>query len=101
MLAGLMIYNGVHIGNLNTQISETSTSINNINNDIKQVIKNIDELTDEDSVLRKAEELGLSEVAPENKVEIELIEKNEVEEYKSQTNFFDRICNFFRRLFGG
>ena len=101
MLAGLSIYNGVHINTLNNQINQTTTSINNVNNDIKQVIKNIDELTNEDSVLRKAEELGLKEVSDENKVEIELKEKNEVKDYESQTNFFDKICNFFRRLFGG
>ena len=101
MLGGLSIYNAVHIHNLNTQIEQTTTSINNINNDIKQVVKNIDELTNEDSVLRKAEELGLQEVSDENKVEIELIEKNNVSDYESQTNFFDKICNFFRRLFGG
>ena len=101
MLGGLAIYNAVNISNLNSQINQTTTSINNVNNDIKQVVKNIDELTDEDNVLQKAEELGLQEVAEENKVTIELIEKNEIEEYQSQTNFFDRICDFFRRLFGG
>ena len=68
MLGGLAIYNAVNISNLNNQINQTTTSINNINNDIKQVVKNIDELTDEDNVLQKANELGLSEVAEENKV---------------------------------
>lgn len=101
MLGGLAIYNAVNISNLNNQINQTTTSISNINNDIKQVVKNIDELTNEDNVLDKANELGLSEVAEENKVTIELNEKNEIVEYQSQTNFFDRICDFFRRLFGG
>lgn len=101
MLGGLTIYNAVHISNLNTQIDQTTTSINNINNDIKQVVKNIDVLTDEDNVLQKADELGLKEVSSEDKVNIELNTKNEIEEYQSQTNFFDRICNFFRNLFGG
>ena len=32
MLGGLSIYNAVHIHNLNTQIEQTTTSINNINN---------------------------------------------------------------------
>jgi cell division protein FtsL len=101
MLSGLTIYNAVHISNLNNQIQETSTSINNINNDIKQVVKNIDVLTDEDNILEKADELGLKEVSPEDQVSLELNPKNEIEEYQSQTNFFDRICNFFRNLFGG
>ena len=101
MLGGLSIYNAVHISNLNRQIEQTTTSINNINNDIKQVVKNIDVLTDEDNVLDKADEIGLKEVPEEDKVTIQLNPKNEVKQYESQTNFFDKICNFFRRLFGG
>ena len=101
MLGGLSIYNAVHISNLNRQIEQTTTSINNINNDIKQVVKNIDVLTDEDNVLDKADEIGLKEVPEEDRVTIQLNPKNEVKQYESQTNFFDKICNFFRRLFGG
>lgn len=101
MLGGLAIYNAVQIQNLNTQITETTVNINNINGDIKQVVKNIDELTDEDNVLKKAEDLGLKEVTEENKVNVTLNEKNVVEDYESQTNFFDKICNFLRNLFGG
>ena len=101
MLGGLSIYNAVNINNINNQITETTVNLNNVNNDIKKVISNIDELTDEDNVLQNARELGLKEVTEENKVNIELLEKNNVEDYKGQTNFFDKICNFFRNLFGG
>ena len=101
MLGGLSIYNAVHIQNMNNQITETSVNINNVNNDIKKVISNIDELTDEDNVLKNAQSLGLQEVSEENKVNIALETKNNVPEYESQTNFFDKICNFLRNLFGG
>ena len=101
MLGGLSIYNAVHINSLNHDIQQTTTNINNINNDIKQVVKNIDQLTSEDKVLDRAHELGLSEVSDENKVDVALEPKNQLEEYESQTNFFDKICNFFRNLFGG
>ncbi len=101
MLGGLSIYNAVHISNMNSQITETTVSINNVNNDIKKVVSNIDELTDEDNILKNAQELGLKEVTEENKVNISLNEKNQVTDYESQTNFFDKICNFFRNLFGG
>lgn len=101
MLGGLAIYNGITINNMNTQITETTTSINNYNSEIKKVINSIDNLTNEDNVLDSADQLGLSEATEENKVTIELEQKNEVKDYKSQTNFFDKICNFFRHLFGG
>ena len=101
MLCGLAIYNGIHIHSMNNQISETTTSINNYNGEIKKVINSIDKLTDEDNILNAADELGLKQVSEENKIEITLKQKNNVEDYKSQTNFFDKICNFFRNLFGG
>ena len=101
MLGGLAIYNGITIHNMNTQITETSTSIDNYNSEIKKVINSIDKLTDQDNILDAADELGLHEATEENKVTITLNQKNNVEDYKSQTNFFDKICNFFRRLFGG
>lgn len=101
MLGGLSIYNAVHIQNLNNQLTETTVQSTNIGSDIKKVISSIDELTDEDNIMSKAQELGLKEVTEENKVEIELKPKNQVKDYESQTNFFDKICNFFRNLFGG
>lgn len=101
MLGGLAVYNGITINNINNQITETTTSINNYNSEIKKVISSIDRLTDQDNILDSADQLGLSEATEENKVTIELEEKNIVEDYKSQTNFFDKICNFLRHLFGG
>ena len=101
MLFGLCIYNGVHINNLNNQINQTTTSITDVNKDIEKVIKDIGKLTDEQEILNNASDLGYQEVTDANNVQIELEKKNEVEDYQSQTNFFDKICNFFRNMFGG
>ena len=101
MLFGLCIYNGMHINNLNNQINQTTTSITDVNKDIEKVIKDIGKLTDEQEILNNASELGYQEVTDANNVQIELEKKNEVEDYQSQTNFFDKICNFFRNMFGG
>ena len=101
MLFGLCIYNGVHINNLNNQINQTTTSITDVNKDIEKVIKDIGKLTDEQEILNNASDLGYQEVTDANNVQIELKKKNNVEDYQSQTNFFDKICNFFRNMFGG
>ena len=101
MLGGLAIYNGITINNMNNQITETTTSINNYNSEIKKVIDSIEDLTNDHNVLGSADRLGLNEATEENKVTIELEQKNEVKDYESQTNFFDKICNFLRHLFGG
>ena len=101
MLGGLAIYNGITIHNMDTQITQTTTNINNYNSEITKVINSIDKLTDQDNILDSADQLGLSEATEENRVTIELEQKNQVKDYKSQTNFFDKICNFLRHLFGG
>lgn len=101
MLFSLCIYNGINIGNLNNSIDSTTTSINNINKDIQTIVKDIGKLTDDQEIMNNASDLGLTEVDDAHNIEIELNEKNDVKDYKGQTNFFDRICNFFNNLFGG
>ena len=101
MLFSLCIYNGININNLNNQIDNTTTSINNINKDIETIVKDIGKLTDDQEIMNNASDMGLTEVDNANNIEIELNVKNEVEDYESQTNFFDEICNFFNNLFGG
>lgn len=101
MLSALCITNAVNINNLNNTIDQTTTSINDINKNIQTTIKDIGKLTDEQEIKNNASDLGLTEVEPKNNIEIELNQKNEVEDYKGQTNFFDEICNFIRSLFGG
>ena len=101
MLGSVCIYNAVEIKRLNTTIQETSTNLNNVNKDIETIIKDIGVLTDEETVKIEAGELGMDEIPAENNIQIELLEKNKVETYESETNFFDKICNFFRNIFGG
>lgn len=101
MLGGLSIYNGIKISNLQNQIAETTTSITNYNKQIETTIKDIGKLTDDDTIIDEAGDLGLSEATDDSKVTVVLEEKNKVQDYKSETNFFDKICNFFRNLFGG
>lgn len=100
MLGGLAIYNAFNISSLSNQIEQTQTSITDINKEIKQVVKDIDQITDTTQVNQKAEELGFKEVTSDNSITIETNPKNELETYEPKTNFFDEICNFFRRLFG-
>ena len=101
MLGGLAIYNAVHISDLTNQANQTEITIGNVKKDIDAVVKNTNELTDLNSIENRADELGLEQATDDDKITITLNEKNELETYESQTNFFDKICNFFRNLFGG
>ena len=101
MLSSLCVINAVNINNLNKQIEQTTTSITDVNKAIQTTIKDIGKLTDEQEIQNNASELGLSEVDVKNNIEIELNDKNLVEDYQGQTNFFDKICNILRNMFGG
>jgi cell division protein FtsL len=101
MLSGLMIYNAVQINNLQTDITNTTGQVEDTTVDIDKIIKDIGNLTDEDLLEEEANNMDFSDIVPEDEVTIELLPKNEVTTPVTHTNFFDRICNFFRRLFGG
>ena len=101
MFGWLCIYNAFNINSLQNQIDQTTTSINNVNKDIETIIKDIGKLTNEDEIKNNAGDLGLNQVEPSKNIQIELNDKNIIEDYQSETNFFDKICDFIRNLFGG
>jgi len=99
MLGGLCVYNAVQINDLQTGINQTQQNIDETTGQIDKIIKDIGTLNDQ--LVEDANNSDFSLVTPENEITIELIPKNEVTTQYTHTNFFDLICNFFRRLFGG
>lgn len=102
MLGGLAIYNAIHISNLNTQIAQNQYDITEVNKSLEKASKTLGKLTDEDSVLDTAEnQYDMHKATDENTTTIELNQKNQISNYQGESNFFDRLCNFIRHLFGG
>ncbi len=95
----LGIVNAVNINNLNYSNLSKTQEIANLGQEITKIDQVIEGMIDKDTVKENGEQNGMESVT--NKTKIELIEKKQVEDYQGQTNFFDRICNFFSHLFGG
>lgn len=102
MLGGLAIYNAVHISDLQNSIQTTQTDIKDANDALKKATKTLDKITNQDNVMDKAtDDQQMHEATDAEKVTIELEPKNQIEDYQGQSNFFDEICDFVRKLFGG
>ena len=102
MLGGLAIYNAIHISTLDRQIAQTQYDITEVNKSLEKTAKTLGKLTDEDAVLDTAEnQYDMHLATNENTTTIELNQKNQIEDYQGESNFFDKICEFIRHLFGG
>ena len=101
MMLFLLIFNVFSISNLNSNIESINTSITNEQLNIERIVKDIGNMTDENNILNVASDLGFSQVPVANVVTVNLIQKQNVVEYKGQTNWFDAICKFLNNLFGG
>ena len=95
----LGIINAVNINNVSNNIASTTEQIANIGKEITKIDQVIEGMVNEDNLKDEAEQDGFTEVT--TKTEIDLNEKNVVEDYKKSTNLFDIICNFIMSLFGG
>lgn len=95
----LGIVNAVNINNLNYSNLSTTQEIANLGQEITKIDQVIEGMVDDATIKDKAEENGMETVT--QKTEIQLLEKNQLEEHPRKTNFFDKICNFFSSLFGG
>lgn len=102
MLGGLAVYNAIHISNLNKQIAQTQYDITEINKSLEKGSKTLGKLTDEDAVLDTAEnEYNMHQATDADTVTIEINDKKTIIDYQGGSNFFDKICEFIRHLFGG
>lgn len=95
----LSITNASNINNLNYSNLSKTQEIANLGQEITKIDQVIQGMTSEEAVDKKAEENGMTPV--QNTTQIELIQKQQITKHQGKTNFFDKICNFFSKLFGG
>lgn len=99
MMGTLGIINTVRINNLAFSNVSNSEKIANIGKEITKVDQAIEGMISETTVKEIAENQGMEEITTETT--IPLNEKKTIEKHQGKTNFFDKLCNFFRSLFGG
>ena len=99
LISSVCIYNAVKINSLNNDINNLSNQITIQDLNIDKAIKNVDKLSVDATSTEQAERLDMQKAA--SVTNVELYEKMEKLEAKEITNWFDRVCNFISKIFGG
>lgn len=99
LLSSLTIYNASQIGKLNDSINNLNNEITIQDLNIDKAVKNLQILNDEaksDDQILNLELEKATEV-----IEIELYTRQQKPTANKVSNWFDSICNFFSKIFGG
>lgn len=99
LLGALCIVNVVNITTIQLQNATTQTEISGIDKNITNAENSIEEI--EEEIKDSDNQDSYAQTNNGNTYNIELIDKKQIISYESQTNFFDKICNFISNLFGG
>lgn len=99
LLSSLCISNAVSINKYNKSIENLNNDITIEDLKIDKAIKNLDKLTNESISDEQALKLEL-EKATDYK-EISLYERKPIAKASSSSNWFDKLCNFISKIFGG
>lgn len=99
LLSSLCIVNAVNLNTVQLQNAQTQTEISGIDKDLSNLEQSVEDA--ENEINNSANGVSYNVISEDNSVKIELLKKDSYSNYQSQTNFFDKICNFISNLFGG
>lgn len=99
LLSSLTISNAITINNLNKNIDNLNNEITVQDLKIDKAVKNLQILNDDAKSDEQILELELEKAT--TTTEIELYERQEKPEAVKISNWFDYICNFISKIFGG
>ena len=99
LLSSLTIFNAVTINNLNRNIENLNNQITIQDLNIDKAIKNLDKLKVDATSNEQAIKLELEKTT--NTTEVELYTRQEIQTSTKPTNWFDKLCNFISKIFGG
>lgn len=99
LLSSLTIYNGVKISKLNRGIDNLNNQITVEDLKIDKAIKNLEKLNEDAKSDDQKIKLELDKATDVQ--EVTLYERKTKNEVKSVSNWFDKLCNFISKMFGG
>lgn len=99
LLSSLTIYNAVSINNLNKSIDSLNNEITIQDLKIDKAVKNLQLLNEEAISNEQILELELEKAT--NTTEVELYTRQSKPNAEKISNWFDSICNFISKIFGG
>lgn len=101
LLGFLLIYNAIAIGALTASIAMTEAEIVAEQQSVNELKQQLNELNNEESIMKRVEEAGFSSnVSAVDTSGYEVVKSTPIT-YESQSNWFDRVCEFISSLFGG
>lgn len=101
LLGFLLIYNAIAIGALTASIAMTEAEIVAEQQSVNELKQQLNQLNNEESIMQRVEAAGFSSnVSVVDTSGYEVVESNPIA-YESQSNWFDRVCEFISSLFGG
>ena len=99
LLSSLTIYNGVKISKLNRGIDNLNNQITVEDLKIDKAIKNLEKLNEDAKSDDQKIKLELDKATDVQ--EVTLYQRKTKNEVKSVSNWFDKLCNFIAKMFGG
>ncbi len=99
LLSSLMISNAIKISNLNNDITNLNNQITVEDFKIDKAIKDLGALTDEAKSDETAIRLELEKTT--EFTDVDLYERNPEIKVQKNSNWFDKLCNFISKIFGG
>lgn len=99
LLSSLTISNAISINNLNKNIDNLNNEITIQDLNIDKAVKNLQILDDDAKSNEQILELELEKAT--NTTEIELYERQTKPTTQKVSNWFDSLCNFISKIFGG
>lgn len=99
LLSSLTIYNAVNINRISNNIESLNNQITVQDLNIDKAIKNLKTLNEDAKSSEQALNLDLEKA--EEVMEVTLYERNSEKEVEAISNWFDKLCNFISKIFGG
>ena len=99
LLSSLMISNAVTLNKLNNSINNLNNEITIQDLNIDKAVKNLQVLNDDAKSDEQALKLELEKATETHSVSLYV--RQETESLKTNSNWFDKLCNFISKIFGG
>lgn len=102
LLLGLCIYNAFVIGSMKGVVSAKQATLQTQQSELSNLEIEFNNLADESTIKAKLADMSdknYRTVTESDKVYVKASEKTEVPTYEGSSNFFDKVCEFFSKLF--
>ena len=99
LISSLVIATGITLTTKAAKINDLENQVKALNDTISQQVTQMEILSDENALLGRAYENGMTKVTYAE--ELELLPYDDAEMYQGSTNWFDSFCDWLSGVIGG